>query len=277
MKKIILILLFSVSAVTIGQMNNTMTFQMAEQLYEKGEYKVVYHLLEDVKDDVDEEDPFYKNVVMLMASSLFKLEQESRLKGEYDEALDYAFESLDIIKEGIELEIENFEAREYWMHKNIVNSYFGQGEINDANDYKEVLYEAYEEGKLPEGLDRCFNFSYFKWDDKNIWGYEYYPELGDSETEGSFSKIVYFIYSTNSDGTDNEQLFRLHVLKFHKLGNSDIDFDYVLTLRASSETNESSRTLYSYTYKKDFDYEKLQKDIKEVLTEVFKQEVELEE
>ena len=270
MNKIIIILLFSVSAVTLGQMNNTMKFQSAEFLYEKGDFKTAYHLLKDFKSDVDEEDPLYINIVLLTASSLFKLEQESRLKGEYHEALDYAFESLDVIEEGKELELENFAAREFWMHKNIVVSYFGQGEIDDANDYKEVLYDAYKEGNLPEGLDRYFNFSFSKFEDKNVWGYEYYPELGDPETKGSFSKIVYFIYSTNPDGSDNEQLFRLHVLKFHKLGNSEIEFEYVLTLRAGSETNESSKTLYSFTYDEVIDYSKLQKDIKEVLTEVFK-------
>lgn len=62
------------------------------------------------------------------------------------------------------------------------------------------------------------------------FGVEWYLELGDPETEGSFSKIVYYVYSTNPDGTDKGQLYRLHVLKFHKSDDS-VKFDYVLTKR----------------------------------------------
>ena len=28
----------------------------------------------------------------------------------------------------------------------------------------------------------------FRYEGLNVWGYEYYPQLGDPETEGSFSK-----------------------------------------------------------------------------------------
>jgi hypothetical protein len=155
-------------------------------------------------------------------------------------------------------------ARKYWMYKNIVVSLFGLRQIDNARKYQGLLYKAYQEKKLPEGIDGYYNFEYFKWKGKNVWGYEYYPELGDPETKGSFSKIVYFVYSTNSDGTDKEQLYRLHVLKFHKIDDS-VGFDYVLTKRLETATNEPSGTLYAYTYSKEIDYEKLHRDIRAVL------------
>lgn len=61
-------------------------------------------------------------------------------------------------------------------------------------------------------IDHHFNFEFFRHNGNNVWGYEYYPSRGDPETGGSFSKVVYFVYSSNEDGTDKEQLFLLHLL-----------------------------------------------------------------
>jgi hypothetical protein len=76
--------------------------------------------------------------------------------------------------------------------------------------------------------------------------------------------VVYYVYSTNPDGTDKEQLYRLHVLMFHKL-DENTPFDYVLTKRLETATNEKSGTLYAYTYKENIDFKKLEADIREVL------------
>ena len=51
---------------------------------------------------------------------------------------------------------------------------------------------------------------------------------------------------------------------FHKIDEST-KFDYVLTKRLETATNEVSGTLYAYTYDKKIDYVKLGADIKEVL------------
>ncbi|MGO8055637.1 hypothetical protein, partial [Rhizobium leguminosarum] len=108
----------------------------------------------------------------------------------------------------------------------IVVSYFGMGQIENAKKYKDILYTAYKEKKLPKGLDEYYNFSFFKWDNKNVWGYEWFEELPDNRSDRSFSKVVYYVYSTNPDGTDKDQLYRLHVLMFHKI-DASIKFDYV--------------------------------------------------
>jgi hypothetical protein len=49
---------------------------------------------------------------------------------------------------------------------------------------------------------------------------------------------------------------------FH--GNNP-DFDYVMDKRLESATEEVAGTLYAYTYKEDIDFEKLQKDVKQVI------------
>jgi hypothetical protein len=51
---------------------------------------------------------------------------------------------------------------------------------------------------------------------------------------------------------------------FHNIDRS-IKFDYVLTKRLETATNELSGTLYAYTYNENIDYVKLQADVREVL------------
>lgn len=169
-----------------------------------------------------------------------------------------------LIEKGKTFFDEKFASREYWMQKNIIVSYFGLGQLDQAEKQKKILYKAYKEKKLPEGIDEYFNFTFFKWEDKNVWGYEWFEELPKDRNSKSFSKIVYYVYSTNSDGSDKDQLYRLEVLMFHKFDNST-KFDYVLTKRLAKAQNEVSGTLYAYTYNEKIDYTKLQADIKEVL------------
>ncbi|MVO08339.1 hypothetical protein GOQ30_04065 [Flavobacterium sp. TP390] len=125
------------------------------------------------------------------------------------------------------------------------------------------MYAAKKTNLLSEGIDEYFNYDFFKWEDKNVWGYEWFHELPDNRYSSSFTKVVYYVYSTNPDGTDKDQLYRLHVLMFH---GDNKNFDYILTKRLETASEgEISGSLYSYTYKKDIDFEKLKKDIKEVL------------
>ena len=71
------------------------------------------------------------------------------------------------------------------------------------------------------------------------------------------------MYSTNSDGSDHEQLYRLHVLMFH--ANNE-KFDYVMTLKSGDDSNAFSQSLYQYTYKENIDYQQLQKDVKAIVS-----------
>ena len=133
---------------------------------------------------------------------------------------------------------------------------------DEAEKYKKILYDAYKKKTLQEGIDEFFNFDYFTFEDKNIWGYEWYEELPKDRFSKSFTKVVYYIYSTDEEGNDKDQLYRLHVLMFHGTGQ---DFDYVLTKRNETDNSTPAATLYGYYYKKDIDYKKLKQDVIEVL------------
>ncbi len=92
------------------------------------------------------------------------------------------------------------------------------------------------------------------------------PEPGDPDAKGGYSKIIYYVYSTNPDGTDKEQLYRLHVSRSTINGNA-AKLNYVLNKQLENAQNEVNGTLYAYTYNRKINYSKLQADIKAVLQE----------
>jgi hypothetical protein len=264
MKKRITILLLIISTATLAQTEISKKYQTADSLLQLTDFTAAYPILKEIESKCDSKDTLYSYILWYFAATTSELEKQYRTAEKFDKSLAFGLEALNLIEKGKAFFDGKFAMREYWMYKNIIVSFFGLGQIDKAQKYKDILYKAYKEKKLPDGIDKYFNFTYYKWEDKNIWGYEWYPELGDTETQGSFSKIVYYVYSTNADGSDKEQLYRLHVLKFHKLDNS-VKFDYVLTKRLETATDEVNGTLYAYTYNKKIDYLKLQADIKEVL------------
>ena len=148
----------------------------------------------------------------------------------------------------------------------MIVAYFGLNKLDSARIYQDSLYAAYHTKTLPEGLDKYYNFEKFIWHDLNVWGYEWYPNLGDPESEGSFTKNVYYIYSRKKDGTDNEQLYRLHVLKVHKADDEMPDF--VLTAYFNPGPDEIRQTLWRFTYSNPVDYVKLREDVRTVIQKI---------
>jgi len=150
------------------------------------------------------------------------------------------------------------------MIKNIIVSNFGLEKIQQTDQYKKMLYDSYKQKTLPEGIDGFFNFDYFTLDGKNIWGYEWYPELPDNRFSSSFTKVVYYVYSQNSDGSDKDQLYRFHVLMFHQ-DSKNTKFDYILERQQEINNQNVSGSYYSFVYTKDIDYLKLKQDVKNII------------
>ncbi len=264
MKTTFLLFLLAFSTISFAQEAVATQYQKAETLLEEGNFSDAYQIYKKIEPECKESDSLYPYILWFYTVTATQLEKQEFAKEKWQSVLDYALETLTILEKGENHFDDGYSARKYWMYKDIIVSYFGLGQLDNAKKYQEKLYAAYKDKKLPEGIDQYYNFEFFKWKGNNVWGYEFYPELGDPETKGSFSKIVYYVYSTNVDGTDKDQLYRLHVLKFHKFDN-EVDFDYVLTKRLETATGEKSGTLYAYTYSKDFDYKVVMADIREVL------------
>ncbi|MBL0145426.1 MAG: hypothetical protein IPP48_06365 [Chitinophagaceae bacterium] len=257
-------LLLTVSLFSYGQSQIAEKYKSADSLLQANNFSKAYLILKEIEPKCDTKDTLYNYILWYYVGAATELEKKFRDKEIFDSSLYYGLETLKLIEKGKGYFDEKFSAREYWMTKNIIVSYFGLGQLDNAKKYKDILYAAYKEKKLPKNIDQYFNFTFFKWDNKNVWGYEWFEEIPENRFEKSFSKVVYYVYSTKPDGSDNEQLYRLQVLMFHK-SDASVKFDYVLTKRLETAKNEVSGTLYAYTYDKNIDFAKLQADIREVL------------
>jgi hypothetical protein len=266
MKNLLLMLLLAVTVSTNAQISLVRIYDASEILLEANKPIEAWKLLKEVEPTCDKTDTLYPYILWNTLSATTRLELHYRSKEKFDSSYYFGQQSLKLIEKGAPYFKATFVNRKYWMYKNLVVSSFGLGKPDQAKKYQHLLYKAYKEKKLPEGMDRYYNFTYFKWQGKNVWGYEWYPEPGDPDAQGGYSKIIYYVYSTNADGTDKEQLYRLHVSRSISNGNP-AKLNYVLNKQLENAQNEVNGTLYAYTYNRKINYTKLQADIKAVLQE----------
>jgi hypothetical protein len=258
----ILVLLF-LAMHSFGQNTVKDKYLKADAFLKSNNALEAYKIYREIKPAIGASDTLYNYVVWYYVNTASQLEKEALMKEDYNSSLKYGLEALKLIQENKAHFDQKFSERELWMTKNVVVSYFGLGQIGEANKYKNDLYQAYKDKSLPKGIDGYFNFDFFKVGNKNIWGYEWYPELPEDRFSSTFTKVVYYVYSTNPDGTDNEQLYRLHVLMFHQ-DSKEAKFDYLLERQQDTPEATISGSYYKYTYKKDIDYKKLRNDVTEV-------------
>ncbi|MFH0893750.1 MAG: hypothetical protein V2A54_04880 [Bacteroidota bacterium] len=264
MKKVLVIILLGLSSFAFSQSEILKKYNTANNRLQTDNFTEAYKIFKEIETQCDTRDTLYNYILWYCVKTTSQLEWENRLNEKFDVSLKYGLEALKYIEKENSTFDDKANAKKFWMHKNLVVSYFCLKQLDSARKHQDILYKANKENKLPDGLDKYYNFDYFKWEGKNIWGYEWYEELPDDRLSKSFSKIVYYIYSANPDGSDKDQLYRLHVLMFHKYDES-VKFDYVLTKIITKGESENSRTLYKYTYNKEIDYVKLHSDIIEVL------------
>lgn len=262
--KVFIFIAFIFSLSIFSQTTNE-KYLKADNFLKENNISEAYKIYKEIKPQIQKNDTLYKYVVWYYVGVTTELEKTFRLKEDFNNSLNYGLEALSLIQENKEFFDQAFSEKEPWMTKNIIVSYFGLGKIEEAKKYKEILYKNYKEKTLPKGIDGYFNYDFFKLKDKNIWGYEWYPELPDDRFSSSFTKIVYYVYSTNPDGTDKDQLFRFHVLMYHQDGKNT-KFDYLLERQIETDEATISGSYYQYTYKKDIDYKKLKENITEIIT-----------
>ncbi len=262
MRKITLIISSLVCLTAFSQTNLLSEFQKANILLQTNNIDSAYVKFKDLEKTLPKNDTLYLHSLWYYTMTVSELERDNRLKEKFDKSLSFGLEALEAIEKGINYFDDEFAKRKYFMIKNIIVSHFGLGKFEEGKKWKEKLYLAKSKNELPEGLDEYFNFDYFTYNNKNIWGYEWFAALPKDRFSSSFSKVVYYIFSTDENGADKDQLYRFQVLMFH---GSNMKFDYVLTKRLETAQNEFSGTLYAYTYNENIDYPQLQLDIKEIL------------
>jgi len=262
MQKITLLFLLIIPLTGLAQGDLLSEYDKAEILLQSNQIDSAYVKFNELEKSIPKEDTLYEYALWYNVMTATQLEAANRFEEKFEISLGLGQEALDAIRKGKEIFDEEFAAREYFMLKNIIVSNYGLGNFEEGNRLKEQMYQAQKEGLLPKGLDEYFNYDFFTFEDKNIWGYEWFAELPEDRFSSSFSKVVYYVYSTKTDGSDKDQLYRLHVLMFHGSGQP---FDYVMTKRMETQTTGVRGTFYAYTYQEDIDFKKLKNDVQEIL------------
>lgn len=221
-----------------------------------------YQLIKQLERHVLKSDSLYPFVVESKIIALIELEKEARRTENFQKSLEYGLEAWESIQKGRTILQAEVVRNEYVLTKNLVVSYFGSGNFEQGMEWKELLYQFHKAGLLPRELNTYFNFDFFTVDDLNVWGYEWFEEYPRSPYDKSnFTKVIYYIYTQKADGSDHEQLYRLHLEKFNGTARN---MDYVLTKKSGSGPDETSVKLYAYPYVKKIDYQKLQNDVREI-------------
>jgi hypothetical protein len=244
-------------------------YNQANTLADDGQIEKAYLIVDSLLKVVDQKDTLYSYVLFSAGAMTAKMAMEFTTSQKWKEGINYGNAFLSLYNDNKEFFDTQLEGRLYWVYKNLLVSSRALKLTAAFDKYRKLLYDAYKKGGvLPDPLDQYFNFEFFTWNGLNVWGYEWYPEIGDPETKGSYSKHVYYIYSTKANGDDDKQLFTLQTVKVHKI--DDKQDDYVLTFRRYSENGDYSKTHWKATFKDPVDYDKLHDAVVDYLDTMIK-------
>lgn len=258
MSKTTFVLCFTVLYTTMGsgQGRIDQLLSKADSAYfDHKDYSTALVLYKQIKERIDSTHLDYKYTVDKIARTIFYLEHETRSKNEVEKSIELSEEFINLVDKYSKYIDSAVIEKKYFMYKNMIIGYFALKQGNKAQLYQKKLYRAYENKALPKGIDKSYNFEKITWDSLNVWGYEWYPQLGDSEAEGSFSKHIYYVYSTDDQGGDKNLLYTLETVKIHKFKGNEPD--YVLTKRTYGKGWEESESIWSSTFYDPIDYDKL--------------------
>lgn len=257
MKKLFILLLISVALIPIGGAfaQSDPYERYIDSLCQAGLYEEAYQYAKQRWQSLSpDKSQAYKDATADYYRTTFMFEMVYRYQEKFEEALKLNEEMLALRKP----------ETDYFAIRNKIVCYSGLGNYEKAAENRALLYKAHKKKKLPCEYELChyYNFDFFKIDTLNIWGYEWYDELPKNRFSTSFTKVVYYVYSTHPDGSDKDQLYRLHLIMFH---GTDMPFDYIMEKHISTENGKMRSTMYEYTYKEDIDYKKLHNDVMEIV------------
>ncbi|MCR5553974.1 MAG: tetratricopeptide repeat protein [Bacteroidales bacterium] len=257
MKKIFILLLITITLIPIGDAfaQSNPDKRHIDSLCQAGRYEEAYQYAKQRRQSLSpDKSQAYKNATADYYGTVYLLEMIYRYQEKFEEALTLNEEMLALMKP----------KTDYFAIRNKIVCYSGLGNYEKAAENRALLYKAYKKKKLPCEYELCnyYNFDFFKIDTLNIWGYEWYDKLPKNRFSTSFTKVVYYVYSTNPDGSDKYQLYRLHLIMFH---GTNMPFDYIMEKHISTENGERRHSLYQYTYKENIDYKKLHNDVIEIV------------
>jgi len=256
MKKIFILLMITVTLIPIGGVfaQSDPFERHIDSLCRAGLYEEAYQYAKQRWQSLSpDKSQAYKDATADYYATTFLFEMICRYQEKFEEALKLNEEMIALRKP----------KTDYFAIRNKIVCYSGLENYEKAAENRTLLYKAHKKKKLPCEYELChyYNFDFFKIDTLNIWGYEWYDKLPKNRFTTSFTKVVYYVYSTNPDGSEKDQLYRLHLIMFH---GTDMPFDYIMEKHISAKTDVRS-SMYDYTYKENIDYEKLHNDVIEIV------------
>jgi hypothetical protein len=252
-------------ALMFGQVDVQEVLQEAKSFLKNKDYAHSLPLFRQLHTQVNRQDSLFATVAYGLSSSLYYTLPGLKNTGDWQKLIDVSNEFLTVLGDDKDVLPERVQETKYWTYADLIVAHFGLGQRDKARPYQTRLYDAYKSKELPKGIDEYYNFEKIVFNDYNVWGYEQFAQLGDKETERSFSKHVYYVYSRDKDGNDKDLLFTLETVKVHKF--TDNEPDYVLTRRTHSNNNTQTQSLWAYTFRDPVDYEQLHQNIMEALKE----------
>jgi hypothetical protein len=260
---VLLILLAGAAGLILGQTYDINKLKAAYDCLEKKDYASSLKLFQEIYARADKSDRYFRDIAYGRAASLFFSLGDVMKRNDWNRVIELGDGLITVLDADKDVLDPVLLEKKYWAVKDLIVAYFGLGQRDKAKPFQEVLYEAYQQKQLPEGINLSYNFEKFVHDGLNVWGYESYAQLADQEPGASFSKHVYYIFSRDNEGNDKEELFTLETVGVHKL-SPDLP-DFVLTRRVRVEESLRSETYWDFTFNDPVDYEKLHQAIIEFL------------
>ena len=245
-------------------------FAQAGKLFAAGEIEKALQIVNELDESGTVDDDLKKDIRWARLGAFSALAKQARNKLEWAAAQKHTKQVLDILeKSNGEFTGDFFkqlENRKFFAYKNMILACNGLDELEDAQTYKDRLYRAFRQKRLPKGLDEYFNFEFDRVNKLNVWGYEYFSTKSEPNSDDESPKYVYHVYSTNEDGTDKTPAFLLVLVEIPKI-NKDDKTVFALSKRWMVDGEEQRKTLYNQTYTDPVNLKKLRTDVRKLVKE----------
>ena len=242
-------------------------FEQAGKHFAKGELKAALAIVKQLDESDELDGELKKDVRWARLGALSALAKQALNKTQWATAREYTKQSIEILEKSDQdfdgPFLQQLNDRKCFAWKNMVVACYGINELEEAQRYKENLYQAHQQKELPQGLDQYFNFEFFRIEKLNVWGYEYF-QIESKQDQEETPQYVYHIFSANDDGTDNKPLCLLVLVEIPKV-NVDDKTVYAISKRWKVEGQQQSETLYDYRYADPVDLEKLRADVRKLV------------
>lgn len=208
-------------------------FLMIGQLYsEQKENEKALKTYYLAKSKIDKESESYRNV-------LFNLAMLEILKEQNEKA------------EPLLLELISLSPDDYHAYAKLIQAYYGMKKYDEAQQYKTLLYDAWEHYQLPKNMKDMFCFDQFKWENKLIQGFERFES---DTTQQIYIKHIFYV--VNEDDEVEYKIQTEYSAISLELGGPK----YLLCTQ--SKTMHST---YTIGFNDDFKYDELKAEVIKIL------------